>query len=678
MANNIEEILAKLHKVRPQTHGGYMAICPAHKDINASLSISQDGDKILMKCMAGCQTIDVVKAINLTMADLFIGSKPKVIHSSPPKGKIVAEYDYKDEKGNLLYQVVRLEPKSFLQRHRNGNGEWVWNMDGITKVPYHLPEVINCFEDTLYHVEGEKDADALMNWGRVATTSPGGANNWRVDYAKYYMGKKVVIIPDNDTAGYAYAKDVIRSLIGKARDIKVIILPKGIKDISDWLNAGNDIDNLTGMEQGISVLLNPDKPTYQLDDGAISWHKMVGERLITFTAENISQERTGIHAKTSISCDYDSLAWGYFNIERSEDRKRISNQAYKQLKAEKKNQELASVYTEGNMNRDFDLFCAGLWEYQIRQFVPELMHGDPVQAPISFLLNPYIIEGGGTILFAPPGRGKSYTALLWAISVDAGCKKLWTVQQRKVMFINLERSRNSLRRRVAMVNKVLGLPATRPILTLNARGKSLNDVLPVCRKYIKEQNVKLVVLDSISRAGYGDLNDNQPMNKIIDALSSLSESWMALSHTSRANEEHAFGSIMLDAGADVCVQLVSEVKEDGTLGLGYQITKQNDIGCYTLNIYALEFNECGLTNVRRAKDCEFIDIEGKGKKDPLTLVIDWILNQDSSDASATQVAEALGVPRATVSKYFTTTGKFVQTRKDKQSVYYGVKSERLP
>ena len=39
--------------------------------------------------------------------------------SAPParsNTKITATYDYTDEKGNLLYQVCRLEPKSFRQR----------------------------------------------------------------------------------------------------------------------------------------------------------------------------------------------------------------------------------------------------------------------------------------------------------------------------------------------------------------------------------------------------------------------------------------------------------------------------------------------------------------------------------------------------------------------------------
>jgi hypothetical protein len=36
--------------------------------------------------------------------------------NAAPKANVVATYDYTDDKGGLLYQVVRYEPKSFRQR----------------------------------------------------------------------------------------------------------------------------------------------------------------------------------------------------------------------------------------------------------------------------------------------------------------------------------------------------------------------------------------------------------------------------------------------------------------------------------------------------------------------------------------------------------------------------------
>lgn len=42
--------------------------------------------------------------------------------NAAPKGNVVATYDYTNDSGELLYQVVRLELKSFRQRRPDGKG----------------------------------------------------------------------------------------------------------------------------------------------------------------------------------------------------------------------------------------------------------------------------------------------------------------------------------------------------------------------------------------------------------------------------------------------------------------------------------------------------------------------------------------------------------------------------
>jgi hypothetical protein len=669
----IGEILNKLHNVKKLKDDEFTACCPAHisqQKNHQNLTVTQKDDNILIHCFAGCTPESIVSTLGFEMADLFIKPDTVPIKQEPPR--IVATYDYQDEKGNPVYQVVRYLPKEFKQRHRNGNGEWNWSMEGVQRYLYHLPEVIQ--SPKVYLVEGEKDADNLINYALIATTSPGGANNWKPEYGTYLKGKKVIVIPDKDSAGYAYAKDIIHSIEDKAADIKVIILPgAGIKDVSDWLQTQDDMsqieDRLTTFEQDISVLLDTDKPIYQIKEDSVTWRKPLDTLSLTFSAERVSQERTGTHARITIKYDYNLLDWSYFNIERSEDRTRLAYSAHKQMKGD-----VTDKYKKDDMRRDLDYFCGGLWDFYVSSFVPELMDGDETEQPLNFLLYPYILENGGTIVYAPPGRGKSYTALLWAISCNSGCTKFWRVIQTPTLFINLERSRESLRRRVATVNRVLGLPGNTPLHTLNARGKSLSDVVPASKKYIQKFGIKMIVLDSISRAGYGDLNENQPMNKIIDALSSLCPTWMALSHTSRANEDHAFGSIMLDAGADICIQLASQIAEDGTLGMGWEITKQNDVGKKPQQIYALEFNDFGLANMRLAKPYEFPEVEGKRKQDTMTALIEFVSNRESGDATATEVADGTGVDRGNVSRLLNNSGRFVETRKVGRSVYYGVKT----
>ena len=40
--------------------------------------------------------------------------------------EFVATYDYTDENGELLFQVVRKVGKKFVQRRPNGSGGWIW------------------------------------------------------------------------------------------------------------------------------------------------------------------------------------------------------------------------------------------------------------------------------------------------------------------------------------------------------------------------------------------------------------------------------------------------------------------------------------------------------------------------------------------------------------------------
>ena len=58
------------------------------------------------------------------------------------QSRTVASYDYRDECGKLLFQIVRKLPKRFVQRRPDGKGGWIWKMKGIKRVPYRLPELV--------------------------------------------------------------------------------------------------------------------------------------------------------------------------------------------------------------------------------------------------------------------------------------------------------------------------------------------------------------------------------------------------------------------------------------------------------------------------------------------------------------------------------------------------------
>jgi hypothetical protein len=177
------------------------------------------------------------------------GLMPAVIKSRN-FGQPLDTYDYRNEAGELLYQVCRLEPKGFRQRRPDlsSPGGWSWSLAGVRRVPYRLSELLAADPGaTVFICEGEKDCDRLVRMGLVASTNSGGAGKWRNEFAEHFRGRDIVILPDNDEPGRKHAQQVANSLAAVARSIKVVELPglpeKG--DVSDWLDAGGTAAKLT-------------------------------------------------------------------------------------------------------------------------------------------------------------------------------------------------------------------------------------------------------------------------------------------------------------------------------------------------------------------------------------------------------------------------------------------------
>jgi hypothetical protein len=220
------------------------AQCPAHDDRSASLSIgtrSDDPPGVLLNCHAGCDTNDVLRALELQPADLF--DEPLARGAGR---QIVATYDYVDEAGTMLFQVCRFEPKTFRQRRPNGNGGWTWGgVSKIRRVLYRLPAVLQAAAvgATVYVTEGEKDVHALEVAGAVATCNPMGAGKWHDGYSQQLRGARVIVIRDRDDAGRAHADAVLDSLRSAGVDAGLAEPATG-KDAHDHLAAGHVLDQL--------------------------------------------------------------------------------------------------------------------------------------------------------------------------------------------------------------------------------------------------------------------------------------------------------------------------------------------------------------------------------------------------------------------------------------------------
>ncbi len=242
MSYVIESFLARLDHVR-RSGSGWEARCPAHEDSKNSLSVSEGEDgRVLVHCHAGCSPDAVVAALGMTLSNLFDGKR---------RSNVISEYDYLDEDGNLLSQVVRFFPKNFRQRRPNGRGGWEWKLGDTRRVLYRLPHVIEAvgLGKSIHVVEGEKDVHALESIGAVATCNAGGAGKWRDEYSEHLRGADVRIIADRDEPGVQHATEVAQALEGIARSVRILEAKQG-KDAADHVDAGHGLDDFVPVRAG--------------------------------------------------------------------------------------------------------------------------------------------------------------------------------------------------------------------------------------------------------------------------------------------------------------------------------------------------------------------------------------------------------------------------------------------
>lgn len=271
----IDEFLELLDGVRPAGNG-WIARCPSHEDREASLGVTEGDDSLLVRCHAGCDTGDVMNALGKSLSDLYFNS----FNQAEPE----AVYSYVDESDWEVFQTVRFPRKQFRQRHwqpgsGGEGGEWVWNLDGVTRVLYRLPEVIDAVRrgETVYICEGEKDVEALRAVGRTATCNPMGAGKWKPEYAQWFTGANVIIVSDRDEPGRAHAEIVKQSLQGVAVGLWVVQARQG-KDASDHLAAGLAVEDFVPRREPVrrGIITAREMAEQALEDLELTEHDLPG------------------------------------------------------------------------------------------------------------------------------------------------------------------------------------------------------------------------------------------------------------------------------------------------------------------------------------------------------------------------------------------------------------------
>lgn len=260
-----EEFIKYFDGVKKLNANSVKAICPCHNDKEPSLGISAKGGKILINCLAGCNYRDILAEVGLKDSDLFSDEKPRSTWRDNLEkniGKpIEAVYDYKDATGKYLYSKIRFVGKFIkcavvdhkADRYKLGKPEGVYAL-------YNLPAALKAIKKgfPVYITEGEKDVDKLKKLHLTAVTA-GGVGDWRSEFAHYFTGARVVILPDNDVPGLELKDKIIADLKPFAHSIKWVVTSKAEHgDVTDYLTKeGHSKEDLQKLIDEVSAVAAP-------------------------------------------------------------------------------------------------------------------------------------------------------------------------------------------------------------------------------------------------------------------------------------------------------------------------------------------------------------------------------------------------------------------------------------
>ena len=172
--------------------------------------------------------------------------------------KYIEYYDYflTDQSGKAVYAYtkVRLQDKAGKKKLIYGrfNGDrFILGLQGkkakdilaiYGSSVFAIQKAIDR-QETIFYVEGEKDANTLMEKGYTVFTC-GGSGDWKKGVSEIVRQANVIILADNDRPGEQLAYQVMQDLQLIANNVSIIKpMPDVTKgDITDYFEAGHSVE----------------------------------------------------------------------------------------------------------------------------------------------------------------------------------------------------------------------------------------------------------------------------------------------------------------------------------------------------------------------------------------------------------------------------------------------------
>jgi hypothetical protein len=219
-------VLNKLQRVR-RAGAGWSALCPAHDDKRASLSVDNGADgRALIHCHAGCPPDAIIGALGLATTDLFEEPTPKSgIQATARTGGIhTTRYEIRDAAGALAAVKVRTDPGKAIRWERP-DGRQGLNGTATDDLPLYLSELAGTWavDEPVVVTEGEKDAEAVRGAGLAAVgTVTGAGGTPSAEPLAVLAGMPVVLWPDADAVGGEHMARIAERVRAVAAGVRIV------------------------------------------------------------------------------------------------------------------------------------------------------------------------------------------------------------------------------------------------------------------------------------------------------------------------------------------------------------------------------------------------------------------------------------------------------------------------
>ncbi len=171
----------------------------------------------------------------------------------------------------------------------------------------------------------------------------------------------------------------------------------------------------------------------------------------------------------------------------------------------------------------------------------------PLPPAVSYLIGPMLPSGQTSIIFSAGGSGKSLFSLSIGLAMAEGIilpSGLRPAKRLRVLYLDYESDDDEQRTRLEWLANGMGLTSTPNILYRHQTRPIVDDIARI-KKVVDEEEIGLVILDSIAYALRGSAIDADVVIEAFNALRSLGSkvTRLVIGHIPKADKDQKVGSI---------------------------------------------------------------------------------------------------------------------------------------